>query len=60
MHEGTHSSVFFCVALSTIDLIPSRFSDLFNFNDDFLRSFTWISTPGFSKADKVGASDTFA
>jgi hypothetical protein len=25
-----------------------------------LRSFTWISTPGFSKADKVGASDTFA
>jgi len=41
MQEGTHRSVFFCVALSTIDLIPSRFSDLFNFNDAFFRSFTW-------------------
>ena len=30
-----------------------------NFNDAFFRSFTWTSTPGFSKTDEVAARDTF-
>jgi hypothetical protein len=41
-------------------MIPSKFNNLFNFIDAFLRSFTWVSAPGFSRTDIVIANDAFA
>jgi len=42
-----------CVALSTIDLIPSRFSDLFNFNDAFRYHLLRLQLLGFPKPTKL-------